>query len=452
VKKILLILLSLLTLVSCTTTDLSKNVTDTPYWINNSLSDENELNYIVTATASNEEDAYELACGKMISSLDESLSLGDNLSYYTQSLIDTLGVKELGLYNRNRYYETKDDDTVQGTFLFTVSTQDYENALLSRRESVTTSTQKIQALVSKADTFYRENKDYKAFDSLVDAYIISRNNDITVKNISPDDLLARCLSILDKTKISVYDFDDDTLSCLIEVTRQAGLFPPAILNTQLKISYSSYSPTLSTYLETESITIPSKVVDYKFIPKNKSKFLKGVLLLEMNLDSSLYKLDEAGYEDTVKILENENKSYLITYRGSSKFEGKTVLLNIYEQDLNQVPIEVINRKKIVDSLEALGAIVTLDESLDSDEVGDISTSTYDYHITFKNEVTDVVEGYKDVVRTAGSLEVADIKMGSVVFDSGPYESISNGDTKDKALSGAFNRFILKGIFLLKENF
>ncbi len=451
-KKILLILLSLLTLVSCTTTDLSKNVTDTPYWINNSLSDENELNYIVTATASNEEDAYELACGKMISSLDESLSLGDNLSYYTQSLIDTLGVKELGLYNRNRYYETKDDDTVQGTFLFTVSTQDYENALLSRRESVTTSTQKIQALVSKADTFYRENKDYKAFDSLVDAYIISRNNDITVKNISPDDLLARCLSILDKTKISVYDFDDDTLSCLIEVTRQAGLFPPAILNTQLKISYSSYSPTLSTYLETESITIPSKVVDYKFIPKNKSKFLKGVLLLEMNLDSSLYKLDEAGYEDTVKILENENKSYLITYRGSSKFEGKTVLLNIYEQDLNQVPIEVINRKKIVDSLEALGAIVTLDESLDSDEVGDISTSTYDYHITFKNEVTDVVEGYKDVVRTAGSLEVADIKMGSVVFDSGPYESISNGDTKDKALSGAFNRFILKGIFLLKENF
>jgi len=452
VKKILLILLSLLTLVSCTTTDLSKNVTDTPYWINNSLSDENELNYIVTATASNEEDAYELACGKMISSLDESLSLGDNLSYYTQSLIDTLGVKELGLYNRNRYYETKDDDTVQGTFLFTVSTQDYENALLSRRESVTTSTQKIQALVSKADTFYRENKDYKAFDSLVDAYIISRNNDITVKNISPDDLLARCLSILDKTKISVYDFDDDTLSCLIEVTRQAGLFPPAILNTQLKISYSSYSPTLSTYLETESITIPSKVVDYKFIPKNKSKFLKGVLLLEMNLDSSLYKLDEAGYEDTVKILENENKSYLITYRGSSKFEGKTVLLNIYEQDLNQVPIEVINRKKIVDSLEALGAIVTLDESLDSDEVGDISTSTYDYHITFKNEVTDVVEGYKDVVRTAGSMEVADIKMGSVVFDSGPYESISNGDTKDKALSGAFNRFILKGIFLLKENF
>ncbi|MGH4038450.1 MAG: hypothetical protein ACRQFF_11495 [Sphaerochaeta sp.] len=451
-KKILLILLSLLTLVSCTTTDLSKNVTDTPNWINNSLSDENELNYIVTATASNEEDAYELACGKMISSLDDSLSLGDNLSYYTQSLIDTLGVKELGLYNRNRYYETKDDDTVQGTFLFTVSTQDYENALLSRRESVTTSTQKIQALVSKADSFYRENKDYKAFDSLVDAYIISRNNDITVKNISPDDLLARCLSILDKTRISVYDFDDDTLSCLIEVTRQAGLFPPAILNTQLKISYSSYSPTLSTYLETESITIPSKVVDYKFIPKNKSKFLKGVLLLEMNLDSSLYKLDEAGYEDTVKILENENKSYLITYKGSSKFEGKTVLLNVYEQDLNQVPIEVINRKKIVDSLEALGAIVTLDESLDSDEVGDISTSTYDYHITFKNEVTDVVEGYKDVVRTAGSMEVADIKMGSVVFDSGPYESISNGDTKDKAMSGAFNSFILKAIFLLKENF
>ncbi|MFA6864363.1 MAG: hypothetical protein WCS04_01030, partial [Sphaerochaetaceae bacterium] len=172
-KKILLILLSLLILVSCTTADLSKNVDSTPYWINNSLSDENELNYIVTATASNEEDAYELACGKMISSLDESLSLGDNLSYYTQSLIDTLGVKELGLYNRNRHFETKEDDTVQGTFLFTVSTEDYGNALESRRESVTTSTQKIQALVSKADSFYRDNKDYKAFDSLVDAYIIS---------------------------------------------------------------------------------------------------------------------------------------------------------------------------------------------------------------------------------------------------------------------------------------
>jgi len=452
VKKILLILLSLLTLVSCTTADLSKNVDSTPYWINNSLSDENELNYIVTATASNEEDAYELACGKMISSLDESLSLGDNLSYYTQSLIDTLGVKELGLYNRNRHFETKEDDTVQGTFLFTVSTEDYGNALESRRESVTTSTQKIQALVSKADSFYRDNKDYKAFDSLVDAYIISRNNDITVKNITPDDLLSRCLSILDKTKISVYDFDANTLSCLIEVTRQAGLFPPAILNAQLKISYSSYSPTLSTYLETERISIPSKDVDYKFIPKNKSKFLKGVLLLEINLDSTLDKLYEAGYEDAVKLLENENRSYLITYRGSSEFEGKTVLLNIYEQDLNQVPIEVIDRNKIVDSLESLGAIVTLDDSLDSDEVGDISTSTYDYHITFKNEVTDVVEGYKDVVRTAGSLEVADIKMGSVVFDSGPYESISNGDTKNSALYGAFNRFILKGIFLLKENF
>jgi hypothetical protein len=171
-----------------------------------------------------------------------------------------------------------------------------------------------------------------------------------------------------------------------------------------------------------------------------------VLLIEVDIDDSLSKLRKSGYQDAARVLEENNKSYVISYNNDKFFENKIVSLSILENDLNQVPITPISTSRIIDALKSLGADVVEDTGDESLEV------PYDYKITFRNEITDKIEGFKSTVRSAGSVEVEDLSKGIIIYDSEPFECVAYGDDMDSAIVEVFERFALKSIFYLKENF
>jgi hypothetical protein len=443
----------MLLLSSCAiSSTIDRNVSRRPSWITETYLSQTTIKYIITSRGVDEDESYRIACNAFVDSLTNYLSISEKTAEYRESLIDTLAIQDYGIYNTTRYLEPTDDG-VRGYFLFTADREKVNDRLKVKESNVESATFEIGKLISTADTYYKNNKDCKAFSSLIDAYIISRKNNILNKNIGLDDLLARCVSILDKTKIAVSDFNGEELSCLIGVTRQVGLFPPSVLDSKIKISYSSFNPEMKTYLETERIILSSKLESYKFEPKNKSVYANGVLLIEVDIDESLYKLEKLGYIDALKKLEKANKCYLLSYNTLSDFRGKTIKLDVYENDLNEIPLSLIDVSNIVDVLEGLGAVVTVDElKSEYKKTSSIDNGLYDYQITFKNEVTEKLDELRFVVRTAGSIEVADLQKRSVVYVSDPFETVANGETPEIALKNAFNSFALKGIFLLKENF
>jgi hypothetical protein len=453
-KKIITILLtSVLLLSSCAITSNSDRfVGRLPSWISDTNLSQTTVEYVITSIGVDENEAYKNACNSFVDLFTNYLSIKDKSVEYKKSLIDSLAIKEYEIYNTARYFEVV-ENRVKGYFLFTANRESIDERLKVKSLNNESATMEIQELIFVADNYYQNNKDYKAFNSLIDAYIISRKNNIIGKNISADDILNRCISILNKSKIEVSNFESEQLSCTVEVTRQVGLFPPNVLDSKLKISYSSYNIEMKTYLETERIDLSSKMDSYEFVPKNKSVYTDGVLLLETDIDKALYKLEKMGYIDALKKLEKANKCYLLSYNILSEFKGKSIRLSVYENDLNEIQLSLIDVSNIVDVLEGLGAIVTVDE-LNTDYIEDynIDSSIYDYQITFKNEVTEKLDEFKSIVRTAGSIEVANLIEKSVVYSSEPFETIANGDTTEEALKSAFNSFALKGIFLLKENF
>jgi hypothetical protein len=453
-KKLFAILFTtILLLTSCAITSNSdKIVRTTPSWVNSTPISTTTISYVISATGVDESDAFENACNSFVDSFTSYLSISDKAEEYKESLIATLSIADYNIYNTARFFENDGED-LKGYFLFIADKSKVNERLTVQATNVETSTIAIQKLELAADNYYKSNKDYKALNSLVDAYIKSRENSITAKYINQDDLLEKCVSILSKTVISVSDFKSDELSCTFEVTRQVGLFPPNVVEPKLKISYSSYNAELKPYIVTERIALSSKNNSYQFVPHNKTAVKNGVLIFETDIDEALYKLENAGYLDAVKILETANKSYLLSYKTESIFKGKSINLSVFENDLSENPLSLIDVSRIVDSLEGLGAIVNIDEnSIEDSQISTADYSVYDYQITFKNEVTEKLNEFKSVVRTAGSVEVADLKKGTVIYASDPYETITNADTSEIALKDAFNNFALKGIFLIKENF
>lgn len=452
-KKILILLFtSMIMLSSCAISSSSeRNVSNRPSWITDTTLSQTTIKYVITSNGIDENDAYKIACITFVDSFTNYLSINDKNDEYKESLINTLGVKDYDIYNNARYFE-KSDKGVKGYFLFTANKESVNSRLIVKANNIANTTIEIQRIVAEAENYYKNNKDYKAFTLLIDAYILSRENNISERDISPDDLLERCVSILTKTRIEITNFVSDQLSCTIEVTRQVGLFPPNVLDSKLKISYSSFNSEMKTYLETERIELSVKQENYNFVPKNKTVYSDGVLLLEMDIDDSLYKLESLNYIKALKKLEIANKCYLLSYKKISKLSGKKIRLDVYENDLNQIPVSLIDVSNIVDVLESLGAIVTVDESSKEYSESSEFDKNFDYQITFKNEVTEKLDEFKSIVRTAGSVEVADLKTKLVVYSSDPYETIAVGENASNTLKSAFNSFALKGIFLLKENF
>lgn len=447
-RKILtLLFVTFLLFSSCASTANMNYVSRSPSWINGVPDSVTQLNYLIVVNGADEKKLYADACNIFVKRFVINLSLEDKTDEYLDSLINTLSIPDFDVYNAKRYLVSTGENSYKGYFLFTSSKIKVSNAITTRLKLVSTTKATLSNLVNKSNENYKNNKDLKSIDNLVDAYILSRTNNISSASTNSSiNLMNHILKLIRNMTISVANFDQDNLNCNISVVRKVGLFPPIILDSNIKISYSSYNSSSDPYLDVEKINIPAKLTSYNFVPRNTSIYKKGVLLIEVDIDEALRKLRNNGYSDTADILEKNNKSYVISYINNDFFENKSIVLKILENDLNQVPIVPKSVNRIVDALESLGATVTLDDN----EID--NNSTYDYQIIIRNEITDKISGFKAIVKTAGSVEVKDLSKDIIIYDSEPFECVVNGDDMESAINEIFERFALKSIFLLKENF
>ncbi|MBK5200640.1 MAG: hypothetical protein JJE21_03805 [Spirochaetaceae bacterium] len=447
-KKLLALLFATFVLFSsCTSTNNMNYVSRSPYWINGVSDSPSILNYVIVVSGSDEQELYTSACNIFVTRFVINLSLEAKSDEYLDSLINTLNIPDFNVNNSKRYIIDNGDNSYKGYFLFTASKAKVSNATATRLNLISTTKATLLKLINQSNENYRNNKDLKSFDNLVDAYILSRNSNISSSETnSSTNLMNRLLKLVRNMTISVADFDQNNLNCSISVARKVGLFPPIILDSNIKISYSSYNPSSNPYLDVEKINIPSKLTSFKFVPRNNSIYKKGVLLIEVDIDENLTKLRNSGYSDTASILEKNNKCYVISYKSNDFFANKSIKLKVLENDLNQIPLIPRSVNRIVDALESLGGTITLDDNTIDNK------STYDYQIVIRNEITDKVPGFKAVVRTAGSVEVNDLSKDMIIYNSEPFECVANGDDMESAINEVFDRFALKSIFLIKENF
>lgn len=446
-KKLLaLFFVTFVLFTSCISTQNISYISRSPSWINGVEDSSQYLNYIIVVNSPKKDSLYKDAVNIFVKKFVVNLSLGDKIDEYVNSLIENLSIPEFDVYNTKRYIVEEDDNSYKGYFLFVASKEKVSTFITSRFNLVKSITEEIDKLVNISNDNYRNNRDLISFDNLVDAYILARDYNINYYSNNVDELLNRLLNILDNMTISVADFNPDTLECEINVVRKVGLFPPLIVDSNIKISYSSFNPQNNPYLSVEKINIPSKLKSYKFIPRNTSYYKNGVLLLEIDIDEALARLRKSGYADTASILQKNNKGYVIGYNNSNFFENKKIILNVLENDLNQVPLTPRSVNKIISAIELLGA----DVKVDYDEIE--IDNTYDYQIIIRNEITDKIEGYKAVVRTVGSVVVKDIADNKIIYDSKPFEIVVSGDDMESAINEVFDMFTLKSIFLLKENY
>ena len=437
-----LFLLSLCLLQSCVTS--AQNLGKTPSWINNPVTIAQRESYKGEATSSDKD-------GSILSAYQEALARyllkdedDESLQQYAQELREK-GQTDDGHIITEYIYIEEDKGEFTTNVVISID-KDYANSVVSSYlAEVKTREDKVFALKSESNLSYRQNNDYDALVSLLEAYNIAMEGPIASNKNQPEKLLNSAVKIINKASIGISNLNRDKATCTVTMKRNSGFFHPSIVGAKVIVDYSAHNAVNDVYASSYSFYTDS---DGKFnlsIP-NAQLVTSGVLIIKLNLTDQLDQLKKNGYMEAYDAINEANVGQMISYDKSMLLKNVRIALVSLSNDTAQNPIVSEENNNIIATIMRNNGNYVIDinpgkeEELEKYKEEALSKNCK-YLLFVKSEIQNEDVGEYSSVVVSGNISVYDVEKNALVLEQSPYEFSANGsdlaDARNNAFDGLF---------------
>lgn len=229
-KKFFVAALLLLTLISCTSFQelVTPEIGGLPSWVSNPPVRRDRVGFVASGYGSSENEARAEVLKVLLQQVSEDLGR-DAYNLYYRELSTTGRIEELDGTTDRTYYDARIDGS--GTYYVLVSFDEEkydafrteEQTLAKEREN------RIASYIEDANRAYRENRDFDAYECVLDALLVSLEGPVNNEEYGSDALLEEAIYYLSPLEIHVSRKGKDA-SAEIRVVRNRGFLSPAVVD------------------------------------------------------------------------------------------------------------------------------------------------------------------------------------------------------------------------------
>lgn len=455
-KKILLTFLFVVLLVSCST--LEKDVTK-PSWVDNPPFSILSTVIVGNGEGESEGEADEAAYRSILSSLSEKAGVDYIEKYYEElSLTDRISAFDTSVTTK---YRTFLDGIYYTYLLSTTDTVRFQEASAADYNTIAEREQKVKDKVSESLSYYKENRDVDAVNSLLEAVELSLEYDMTDEGYKTPVLVERLEKYVSQIKFEFLGRTSDTDGEIgFRIYRSQGIMHPSVEKAEVKIIYPSITSGGEViYLPLSAMSDESGIV--KVNKTNAYSLKNGTMSIVIDVDEDIIKrIDEKAGDDLLASFKAllEDNVFSAEYSEEETYDtGEALIaLALFGYDGSQIDITDA-LSTILDMAEALGlSSVSVVEAEGEEEDETLSYLKERYSSTAVIYMVRI--GIVDRVHTLGTwytktegkiIKIDNRSSTTEEYKTMQYSTANSGDAPDDA--GALrNQIRLTVSFVLGE--
>ena len=351
-RKLLLIILSVLLSVSCSTLR-----TERPAWVDNPPSSLLSTVIVGSGEGESEEEADRNAYISILSSLSEKAGVDYTEKYYEElSSTDMISSFDTVITMK---YRTQEEEVHYSYMLSTTDTLLLEETAAADYSVLSEREERVKSKVDESLSYYRDNKDVKAINALLEAIEITLEGEIVNADYSTDVLISRLEKYTSQIEFEFLDRKEKKTEGEIgfRIYRNKGIMHPSVENADVIVMY----PSLSARGEVVTLPYDAESDEDGIVIVNRTNaysLKKGTMSITIAVDEDVIKrIDQKGGEELLSSFRSllSSKVFSSEYSDSETYApGEAVIaLALYGYDGGRKDIEHA-RDVISEMCRALG--------------------------------------------------------------------------------------------------
>jgi hypothetical protein len=448
-KRVLLLLLTSLLLVSCSSfsTLVRSQVEGVPQWVYNPQPKGDQQVFVGKGEAVVLENARLEAYRDLLDQL--SLFIGEDVTeQYYRELTNTSSIEAFALHITDEHQRSeKGHQTVY--LLARSDAKKLESRQSSVYQEMIVREQQIVALIKEADRAYRANDDTRAITRYLEAALLSAQGPVADSKHESASLIDRATSMIKALRMTTRTIDSKRARATIQLRRRGRILSSRVFDAPIVATFTSRN-SLGVHYEDQLLFNTAREGAFQFLPYNQGLIPSGTITFTVDLSQYLPRLDAAvGTEGTQTLREAiASTSLNISYELENPLLGERVLAEIQEYS--------IEGGRVVGGITALTAFealmeesgiaveqVDLEEAEVEEQLQEIASQVSNSALVYLGSVSSVREdrlGSRSIVVVSGRIRLYRIGVESPIYDTQEVEAVGSGSTIQEARQRAFERF------------
>ncbi len=439
-KKILLLLLSLVFLFSCS----SFTSTEGPSWTREPPHPAGYVVFVGSGVGTDSASARAAAYRDILTQLGEGLGY-DAVSLYYRILLSTDSIPDLEAFIVNTYTAPATGG-VSWFAMLEIPQDRYQSSISAEYTAAIERTERIGDFLSTAMERYRANRDTDTIIAVLNALSLSLDGAVMDEEYAPERILSMAEEYLANLEIDVQYGEGDDVT--VHLSRAKGIFHPPVVSALVNASYQMLDGD-GEYIETSFTLLTDSRGNAHFFRTNPYMLRSGRIIFSASIPDALLdeieaKAPEGFLDDFKDLLQASAVEYSYTDSGILSPEHTVVGIAEYAEDGTEIKgmsAKGSFSQYLESSLAGNYFIVSASGEDESDVLGYLKR-TYpgmDEYILLRTGIA----GYED-----GAGKVFARADGRLAFyhadDQDPYIvrelSVSgSGDDREEATAAAFSR-------------
>ena len=453
-KKSALLILSIFLLVfsSCSsiTTLIGNDLSGLPSWVSNPPEDRFRISFVGFGSSDSAEGARQSALRDVLGRISQSIGR-DAYTLYYREIASTGRIESLG-GNVERNYQTRGvDGEYRHYLLLTLDDELYQKERSEEYGKMVERDGRIDGFLSEAVAFYRENRDVDAFDSVLDALLVTLEGDVLERDHESGRLLDVLLTYLDRMMLDASVDSNGNIEVSLE--RRHGILHPPIVDAPVRIRYTR-SGIFSSSGIGEMVMRTNDDGRYVFSSSNPYIVRGGDLMISIDLDySKLERIEEGLGESFLSPLWAliDEKVIFMNFEGDDE-EGAMKVFAI-ESDSHGIPLDWnVAVDGMNEYFKSTGVEIDVEKGTGEDEemvsgYFASSGSSETVAIVHLNQDDVVFTSGRYLVYVTGSVRLYD-RNGNLTDETDSLGAVGEGASLPVALSEAFRQAGVNASMLL----
>lgn len=333
ISRLFLVVVFILFITSCAS--IGQFINEAPSWIETPPEIVGGTTIVGRGSGSSPEEAKKSAVLNVLEKLGSENGI-DYSDTYFRELYTTGKIKEFLTEETSKYSFQEED--IWYYYILTVSDTEKLNEARSKDYIEQKSRdEKILSLINQALLYYKDNKDVKAINSILEAISISLEGRTSKEEYGVESLFARVERYISQLSFEYLGKSKKTGGENgFKIYRKKGTLKPAVEEASVKIVYPSLSPD-GTILMLSYLAQSDERGLVKAKLTNDYSLKKGVLTISINVDEKLLsdikdKADSALYERIVALIDSTTFSTQYIEEPKYKNDEVVIAFDLYGED------------------------------------------------------------------------------------------------------------------------
>lgn len=437
VRLLFLALLCLLFLSSCAFTTLVNSTL--PSWVEYPVSSANQFVWVTEGSSPNSFNARLEALEGVLDNLSGEIGEDVREKWYRE-LTTSDQIRELDLKITREF---RKDDT---TYLMAVCSR---KLVAERRSDVVKLSierdERIAALLSKADSAYRENRDVEAAAATLEALEVCATGQCSYR---VSEMVKRAVSVISSVRISILKSDSRSAGVSCKLRRKQLFFNPRIEDAAVIASFPSRDVWGDDLTDSVRIRGDEKG-NLVFRPYTASMAFSGSVELKIDIADQMAALEEVLSEQDYQKLLKAWKSVSYQYELTPPYKGEKVLVNVKKlSSKGEVLDHSAELEFLLDFLSSRGMECEVDDdqfASSSDLVEELARSPLParYLVYASFGEVERVDSVFDTMVTSGQLQLWDIPNQELLGDTSAVKITGEGQESFRKLFRVIEQLALQ---------